>query len=379
MKVSTPARFFLLLFALFLFTPAAIRAQDARSTLTNLPESQAVMYINARRLINEAAPAVVPPDMLNKALDDARKFIDLNGLDYVIAGARLRGEVSLKNPPEFLFIVRGNFSADDLLAASRLIAGQGMYVQETYNGKTLNVFTLNKPATADGGSSSDQPSKKFPLDQLAAVALDANTLAIGIPSYLRDAIDAATGGDRARLKPELVDLALRDANTLISVVTDLPPGFSQHLRALGAPPNAELDRMIDALRQVQLAVNMQPSTFGVQSILRMDSPEAATTLGELVNTGVSFVKKEIARDLQKKSGGDRDDMTSLLRVMETLTNTTNNNEIVLGLTFQQASLAEVIKRQMATPKKKQETAIASKPDANKGAALKRRRTRARRR
>lgn len=374
MKVSTPARFFLSVVALLSVMSAAVRAQDARSTLTNLPESQAVLYINARRLVNEAAPAVVPPEALNKALGDARQFIDLNGLDYVIAGARLKGAVSLKQLPEVLLIVRGSFSADGLLSAARM-AGQGMYVQETHGGKTLNVFTLNKPgATADGGS--EKAAKKFPIDQVAAVALDANTLAIGIPSYLRDAIDLGAGGAQARLKPELVDLALRDANTLVSLVTDVPAGMSQHLRGFGMPPNVEAERLIDALRQVQLSVNMQPGTFGVQSILRMESAEAASTLSGLVSMGANVAKAQIAKDVEKKSGGDRADMASLLRVFETLTNAARENEVVLGLTFQQASLAEVIKRQMTA--KKPDAASALNPDANKGAAVKRRRPRTRR-
>lgn len=372
MKVSTPVRFSLPLVALLAFMSVAVRAQDARGTLTNFPESQAILYINARRLVNEAAPAVVPAEALNKALADAKQFIDLNGLDYVIAGARLKGPVSLKQLPEMLLIVRGNFSADGLLSAARM-AGQGMYAQETYGGKTLNVFTLNKPqATAEGGG---QPAKKgFPVDQIAAVALDANTLAVGIPAYLRDAIDAGAGGDRARLKPELVDLALRDANTLVSLVTDVPSGMSQHLRGFGMPPNAEAERLIDALRQVQLSVNMQPGTFGVQSILRMDSAESASTLSGLVSMGANVAKGEIAKEAGKQTSSGQADMAALLSVFETLTNTARDNEVVLGLTFQQAGLADVIKRQMAS--KKPETAVS--PNPNKGAAVKRRRPRTRR-
>lgn len=374
MKVATPIRFFVSLVALLLLMPATLRAQDARSTLTNFPESQAVLYINARRLINEAAPVVVPPGELNKALADAKQFIDLQGLEYMIAGVRLKGDMSAKNLPEFLLIVRGNFSADALLSTARMM-GQDMYAQETHGGKTINVFTLNKPAppAAGAGSGSDNKGKsKSPVDQIAATALDANTLAIGIPSYLRDAIDASAGsGQGARLKPEMIDLALRDENTLVSVVADVPPGSSQHLRALGVPPNAEADRIIDALRQVQLSVNMLPATFGVQTIMRMDSSEAAMTLSGLVNMGANLAKGEIAKDVRKKSGGDKQDMASLLRVLETLTNATRDNEVVLGLTFQQASLAEVIKRQMAP--KKQAQGIAT--PAKKGAPRRRSRTR----
>jgi hypothetical protein len=354
--------------------PAAVRAQDARSALTNFPESQAVLYINARRLINEAAPSVIPPEVLNKGLAEAKQFIDLNGLEYVIAGARLKGDLSAKQLPEFLLIMRGNFSAEALLSGARMM-GQNMYTQETVGTRTISVFTLNKPAPAG----SEQNSKKFPIDQIAATALDANTIAVGIPAYLKDAMDASTGGSRPRLKPELVDLALRDANTLVSLVSDIPPGISQHIRALGAPPNAEMERMVDAVRQVQLAVNMQPSTFGVQSIIRMDDAEKASALSGLINIGIGFAKGELQKDLQKASESSKADMTALMGVVETLTNTARGNEVELNLTFQQASLAEVIKRQMAPKVKKQETAVAPAPGTKKGAAVNRRRARPRRR
>ncbi|MDQ1593390.1 MAG: hypothetical protein QOG71_4017 [Pyrinomonadaceae bacterium] len=375
MKVATPARFVLPLVAFMLLAvPAAVvRAQDARSALTNFPESQAVLYINARRLINEAAPTVVPPEVLNKALADAKQFVDLNGLEYVIAGARLKGDMSVKEIPEFLLIVRGNFNADALLSGARMM-GQEMYTQETVGTKTVNVFTFNKPAPADGSGGNNSGKGKFPIDQIAAVALDANTIAVGIPAYLRDAIEE--GGARPRLKPELIDLALRDANTLVSLVADIPPGMSKHIRALGAPPNAEMESMVDALRQVQLAVTMQPSTFGLQSIMRMDSSEKAMTLSGLVNMGLGFAKGEITKELQKSSASDREDKAALLRVLETFTNASRGSEVELGLTFQQAGLAEVIKRQMTPKAKKQETAVAA-PGAKKGAAVKRRRARPR--
>jgi len=372
MKVRTPARFLLSLIALMLLAaPAAVRAQDARSALTNFPESQAVLYVNARRLINEAAPSVVPPEVLNKGLAEAKQFIDLNGLEYMIAGARLKGDLSAKQMPEFLFIVRGNFSAEALLSGARML-GQEMYTQETVGTKTISLFTLNKPASADG----TQNSKKFPVDQIAAVALDANTIAVGIPAYLRDAIETSGGGDRARLKPELVDLALRDPNTLVSLVADIPPGISQHIRAMGAPSNAEMERMVDAVRQVQVAVNMQPSTFGVQSIIRMDDSEKAMALSGLINMGVGFLKGELQKDLQKISNSSKADATAALRVLETLTNASRGNEVELNVTFQQAGLADVIKRQFEA--KKQAAATASAPGAKKTAPVKRRRARPRR-
>ncbi|HEX8459656.1 MAG TPA: hypothetical protein VF656_20345 [Pyrinomonadaceae bacterium] len=355
--------------------PAVVRAQDARGALANFPESQAVLYINARRLINEAAPAVVPPEVLGKALADAKQFIDLNGLEYVIAGARLKGDLSAKQMPEFLLVVRGNFSSEAMLSGARMLA-QGMYTQETVGARTISVFTFNKPAPASDGQSgagSDgggQNSKRFPVDQIAAVALDANTIAVGIPAYLKDAID--TGGTSPRLKPALVDLAVRDADTLVSLVADVPPGISKHIRALGAPANAEAEQMLDAVRQVQLAVNMQPSTFGVQSIIRMENSEKAMALSGLVNMGLGFIKGELTKELQKANAPDREDKLALMRLLETFTNASRDNEVELGLTFQQASLAAVIKRQM-TPKPKKQESISPAPGTNRGTTGTRRR------
>lgn len=376
MKAQSPARFLLSIVALMLVAaaPVAVRAQDARSALTNFPESQAVLYVNARRLINEAAPSVVPPEVLNRGLADAKQFIDLNGLEYMIAGARLKGDLSAKQLPEFLLVVRGNFSAEALLSGARML-GQDMYTQETVGTKTISLFTLNKPAPANADGT--QNSKKFPVDQIAAVALDANTIAVGIPAYLRDAVEASSGGVRPRLKPELVDLALRDANTLVSLVADIPPGISQHIRAMGAPANAEMERMVDAVRQVQLAVNMQPSTFGVQSVIRMDDSEKAMALSGLINMGVGFLKGEIQKDLQKSSNSSKAEQNAALRVLETLTNASRGNEVELNVNFQQAALADVIKKQFAA--KQPQATAATAPNANKGAAVKRRRARPRRR
>jgi hypothetical protein len=153
--------------------------------------------------------------------------------------------------------------------------------------------------------------------------------------------------------------------------------MSQYLRALGAPPNAETDRMVDAVRQLQLAVNMQPSTFGVQSIVRMEDSEKASVLSGLINMGLGVVKGQLQKDLQKVGNSSKDNTANALRVLESLTNAARGNEVELNVTFQQAALAELLKRQLASKKKPETVAV---PGANKGATVKpRRRARPRRR
>jgi hypothetical protein len=122
---------------------------------------------------------------------------------------------------------------------------------------------------------------------------------------------------------------------------------------------------------------MQPSTFGLQSIIRMADAEKASALSGLVSMGLGFAKGELAKEMQKGSASDREDKAALLRVMETFTNAARGNDVELGLTFQQASLADVIKRQFAA--KKPEAAVppggavrGTAPAAKKGAPVKRR-------
>lgn len=388
MKIKLPARFLLLFVALLLSAPIA-SAQDARSALTNLPESQVVLYLNARRIINEVAPRVVPPEVLDKALSDARQFVDLNGLEFVVASARFRGEPSAKQLPEFLLLVRGNFSADGMLSAARMIA-QGQYTQETHGAKTISVFRMKKNEKAAAGNSAEgnsdgsnsatnKPGTSFSVNEVAAVALDTNTIAVGIPAYLKDAIDASAGGSGSRLKPELADLALRDANTLASFVVEMPASASSHLRTFGMPPNVEMEKMLDAVRQMQLAVSMTPENFGLQSIVRMDGSEQANALKGLIDIGLNFAKGALEKEVQKGQGKDPKAIVAL-NALKSLNNTVTGNEVGLNLSLPQSEVITFVKTALAPRPKSAPPAVAvpEAPATKKPTPAPRRRGRAKR-
>ncbi|MGI9105022.1 MAG: hypothetical protein ACR2G4_02100 [Pyrinomonadaceae bacterium] len=378
MKLKIPARLLLMFVALVMFAPIT-SAQDARSALTNLPESQVVLYLNARRIINEVAPLVVPPEMLNKALADAKQFVDLNGLEYVVASARFKGEPSAKQVPEFLLLVRGNFGAEGLLSAARMM-GPGMYTQETHGAKTVSIFRMKKSGNADAANpDANKPAAPYSVDEIAAVALDANTIAVGIPAFLKDAIDAGTDGGKPRLKPELADLALRDANTLMSIVVETPASASGYLRAFGAPPNPEMEKMLDAVRQVQLAVSMTPGNFGVQSIVRMDASEQANALKGLIDLGLNFAKGALEKEVQKGQGKDPKAITAL-NALKSLNNTVTGNEVGLSLNLPQAEVITFVKTALAPKPKPASPAAVVSPEApatKKATPATRRRGRAR--
>src|SRR5688500_4826609 len=221
MSKTTPVRLLLPLALLFALAQAAAAQvpSDSRRALTTMPDSQAVLYVNARRIINEVLPKLMPPADYQRMLADAQKFgFDARGIEYVAVGARLANPAPANNLPEFVVVIRGNFNADTMLAIGRVAAGaQNIKPRsETYGSKTIEIIDLEAmsqpPAGGTGqgtggGGETPKPSP-MPYPEIAVTALDASTLVAGVPSYVRAAVDAA--GGRGGLKSTLVELAARD-------------------------------------------------------------------------------------------------------------------------------------------------------------------------
>ncbi|HEX7956217.1 MAG TPA: hypothetical protein VF508_04695, partial [Pyrinomonadaceae bacterium] len=115
MSKLSPVRLLLPLALLFaLAQPAAAQAPfDARRELSQLPDSQAVLYVNVHRILNEVLPRVMPPAEYQKMLTETQKFgFDVRGLQYVAVGARLADQPQANNLPEVVVVLKGNFNAD---------------------------------------------------------------------------------------------------------------------------------------------------------------------------------------------------------------------------------------------------------------------------
>src|SRR5918999_3109110 len=161
MSKLKPVRLLLPLALLFALAQAAAAQTDARHALVGLPDSQAVLYVTAHRIIHDVLPRVMPPADYAKMLSEARKVgFDARGIDYVAVGARLADPPPANNLPEFVVLIRGNFNADTLLALGRVAAGaQNISPRsETYGSKTPEIIDLEslnkKPEGAVGGTGS---------------------------------------------------------------------------------------------------------------------------------------------------------------------------------------------------------------------------------
>ena len=339
---------------------ASVSAQGARDLLTNFPDSQVVMYVNSQRIFNEALPRVVPQAELDKMFADALKEtkFDMRSIHFVAVGARFKEPMSLKTPPDFIVMVKGDFNADGLMSMARIAFNEDG-ASEDYKGRTLTIFKMKKkaqppPAPADGaGSGPAKPPSDFPFSELGAVSFDANTLVFGVPAYVRAAVDAAAGDQQGRIRADLLDLVTRNPDNLLSFAGDIPASLTDMLKSVGAPQNEEINRVVASLRQVQLAVQMTAEDFGVQSIVRTDTAESANGLNGLVSMGLSFARMGIEGQLQKVPAGkpqEREAMQAVLDAIGSVRNTATDNEVQVGLSVPQAKIATFVQQEMARRK-----------------------------
>ena len=133
----------LLLVALVSVASAQSPGGAAREELASLPDSQVVVVVNARRITNEALPAVMSPAKFNQTANDLlnQTNIDVRKIDLIVAGVRFTGGPAA-NVPDFGVVVRGGFNADALLSLVR-IGGQGKFRDETHGGKTVTIFKID--------------------------------------------------------------------------------------------------------------------------------------------------------------------------------------------------------------------------------------------
>ncbi|MFL6230805.1 MAG: hypothetical protein ACJ741_18685 [Pyrinomonadaceae bacterium] len=345
---------------------------SAREDLSSLPESQAVLYVNTRRITNEVMPRVMPAARYASAFDEAKRManVDLRQIDYVLAGMRLTDKPSSGTvPAEFGLIVRGGFNADALLSFVRL-SQPGLYRDETHAGKMVTIFKIdfdpadkNKDENKDVNvQAADAPKSKDELpSEIAAVSLGADSLLVGTPAYVAAALDAR-GGAGVRVKSELIDLALANPDALVSIAGDLPPSVSKYLDSpgngamMGDLFNDEVKRLIDSVRQVQLSLNMNAAQFGAQLTLRTDTPENARAISGFITTGVNAVEADARKDAAAHKGRVAPTQDQLLALIRSLTNTVRDNELLVSVNLPQTTAAGYLRQMFAEPTPAKKTA-----------------------
>jgi hypothetical protein len=303
----------------------------AAGIIAQLPASDAVMTVDVKRLFNEGLPRAYAnnPAELARVNGEIDKFKERTGLDarqfaQLAFGVRYAETQSGATTMDAVAIARGTFNSGALVGAGRL-ASNGKYEETKYGGKTVYVFSFDDQVKLLG-------LFKVHLTELAVSALDANTLAIGKPSRVREAIDAAAG--RGRVSAEIAGLAARSPEAIIGLGGTLPASATRNLDFL----SAEFSRSVASIRQFYGSVGATSEGFQMQTVFRTETAGAAKTLGDTVEGLKQFAPAAIGMFVK----GNAEKSRLLRNVVGATRVSAQGNELQISLALVETDLAALI-------------------------------------
>ena len=282
--------------SLLAFASASAQRRAARevatspggSLLASLPPSDAVALVDVKRVFDEAVPKLLAdnPARLADVTNELAKLksdtgLDVRSFNQVAVGLSYQYPRPGITKMSTIALARGTFNPAALVAAGR-IAGSGKYIEQNYQGKTIYVFTLDRELRLFGVWDVN-------VHELAATVLDPATLAIGDVEAVRGAIDS--NRSRRHANPELISLASRDPNAIVSFGGNISATLLDNLR-LG---NDSIRRDLTAVRQVYGTLGMTATDLEVMLTARTVDQYAARNLGDTVEglkqLGALFVNR----------------------------------------------------------------------------------------
>ena len=250
--------------------------QGVINSLSQLPEADALVYINPQRIINEVLPKFLSAKDLEEmhkgfAAAKAQAGIDPAKVEYLVIVVRFKKPTADLNfqAPEIMVVSSGDFSAEALLGLARM-ASQGKLRDEKYGNKTIGLMTIEPIA---------KESEKNPLlksfTELGVVALSANTLATGSPGYLRAAIDAGEGKERINMAA--LNSLVRDPNALVSFAASPWGSFAKSFGMLGTETTPRAPRCESKIGDFYAALTMDATNFMFRGVSTLIIPTPRDT------------------------------------------------------------------------------------------------------
>ena len=290
-----PSKLLLLAGFLFLgFAPTTF----AQASLANLPEADVLIYVSPQRILNEAAPKALPPKELEEMRNTLTQMkgvvgFDPSNVEYLVIAVRFHKPAADLSfvAPDVMAVAGGDFNADSLLELAQLSA-QDRVRTEKYGAKTIAAMKIDPIAV----QAEKTPILK-PFVELGAVALTANSIAIGNLRYLKSAIDAADGN--GRIRPETIQSLMRDPNALIAATGSPLLAFVRSFGMLGTETTPRDARCDSSFGNFYAAVTMSGANYSLRGAMNADNPDTAKIitglLSSLMKTGIEAVPDKSAQ------------------------------------------------------------------------------------
>ncbi len=328
-----------------------LTASQMNAVLSALPEADALIYVNPKRILNDAAPKIMSEADIAKMrqqFTDLKQSagVDPSTIDFLIVAIRFRkpsADLTFQ-APEVLVVSSGDFSAESLLTMARL-AFQERVREEKYGSKSLSITTIEDVA---------KEAEKNPLlksfTEIGLVSLNTNTIASGSVSYVKAAIDAMDG--RERISQDTLNSLLRDTNALVSVAGSPWTSFGKSFGLMGIEGSPRTAKCDTRLGEFYAALTTDGNNFKLQGALNADNPDTAKIINNLLLGLMKSVPSE---------GADAKAFPSLLKKINI---SPKDNEVVLQADFPTQMVADFVREKMK-PKPPGETKSAAAPTPKK--------------
>lgn len=303
--------------------------------LASLPASDAVIFIDAQRLLTDSIPGVLAnnPTLLarvNQKIDQFKEKtnVDLRTFDSVAIGVRFTAPA--KNEDfKIIVLTQGRFDANSVLDSALATAKrEGIHPQERLlDGRTIYVLSRRQPEAELEKTTTNQKETADKHDMAVAV-FDANTFVFGNLESVRAGLDVSA----ERVSNELVQLATRTPNAIVGFSGNVPAFVKEKL----SRDKETLAKTFAAIHQVYGSIVTAGSDAESTVTLRAENADQAGEISKAVNA----LKMLTGLNKNRASTGE---MRSISELIRNLTVTSEGNEVFLNLKLGQADITSLLR------------------------------------
>lgn len=326
-----------LLLSTAVFVTADTRSKksvDTAAIVALLPASDGVIVMDIKRFLDSALPQLLSGNQpmlaeVTKAIEAAktRTGIDVRQFETLAVGVSAQPLAPKKYDVDTVLIARGQVSTGAVLAAAKL-AANGKYREEKIGDKTVYIFEAREVVTQNvpqNASKTGQMVKKLLgsfSKEIAAVALDGNTLAFGAVEKVRETAAGAT-----KVDAELTGLLNKTMQPVATFAVRMPAGMSAFLPL----DNDELGRNIDSIKLMYGSMEVNGKGTTLKATARTLQADQAVALKDTLD-GLQMLGKVF---LGSAKGADKQ---VYARLVDNVKFSAKGNEVSMNLTVAQSDL-----------------------------------------
>lgn len=312
----------------------ARKAADTAAIVAMLPASDGVVVFDIKRFLDSALPQLLSGNQpmlaeVTKAIDEAKEKtgIDVRQFETLAAGVVAKPTGPKKYDIDSVLIARGQVSSGAVLAAAKL-AAKGKYREEKIGERTVFIFEARDVAAvhAPQGTSATGGMIKKALGalskEMAAVALDANTLAFGDVDKVKE-----TAAGTSKVDKELTSLLNKTAAPVATFAARVPEGMSAFLPL----DNDELGKNIDSIRLMYGSMDVSAAGTNLNATARTLKAEHAVSLKDTLD-GLQMLGKMFL------GSSKRADQQVYARLIDNVKFASKGNEVSMSLAIAQTDV-----------------------------------------